>query len=546
MSVAEKTDGQAWFDLLIPQVPTADRQIILKAIRDADETDFDALALSSAAGRLLALDLARANHAQDAVPTLEAYDETKALGAIPKSLPEHHNSAGSETAIKLAYRLIQRRAPTKAELTLWCEKLEGDVRFEDFFLALHSAGESVEGAGAAVGGGMSHADFIQSVYNLTEDRGALPSEIEHYRSMLIAGRISRADILTGFFNAAADRMQRAEPEMLHDGLSCAIMGTNRILHISEWQTRAKDADALAEAKAQLRPKTPYTITGDGLRVGAITSLFKGGDFIEQFMENITSQTCFDRHAELLIIDADSPEGEAEVIQRFTRDHPNIHYRRTDTCIGIYEAWNLGVQMSKAPYLTNANLDDLRRADSFEIQAGALDTHSYVDVVYQDFFYSFEPSLTWEETAAFGYQSDLPVVTPYTMLRFNAPHNAPMWRRTLHDELGLFDASYKSAGDYEFWMRCMVAGKTFFKVNEPHVVYYQNPKGLSTRADTRGLVEGRLITKTYAPKLIADGFSADLKSFAEMLGLPATSALEEDDRSMLAQMALRKLSGEMRQ
>ncbi len=61
----------------------------------------------------------------------------------------------------------------------------------------------------------------------------------------------------------------------------------------------------------------------------------------------------------------------------------------------------------------------------------------------------------------------------------------MWRRRLHDELGLFDTRYRSAGDYEFWLRCAAAGKVFHRVADPHVVYYQNPQGYSTRADTTG-------------------------------------------------------------
>ena len=114
----------------------------------------------------------------------------------------------------------------------------------------------------------------------------------------------------------------------------------------------------------------------------------------------------------------------------------------------------------------------------------------IDVVYQDFYYSFDPDLDFDQVAAFGFKSELPIVTPHNLLAFNSPHNAPMWRKSLHQELGLFDTSYRSAGDYEFWVRCMAGAnhKRFGKINTPHVVYYQNPEGISTRPDTRGVEE----------------------------------------------------------
>ena len=50
------------------------------------------------------------------------------------------------------------------------------------------------------------------------------------------------------------------------------------------------------------------------------------------------------------------------------------------------------------------------------------------------------------------------------------------------------------------MRCLAAGKTFFKINTPHIVYYQNPTGISTSPDMPGIAEGHRLFKKYARKL----------------------------------------------
>ncbi len=84
----------------------------------------------------------------------------------------------------------------------------------------------------------------------------------------------------------------------------------------------------------------------------------------------------------------------------------------------------------------------------------------------------------------------------------------MWRKTLHDEVGLFDVTLKSAGDYDFWMRCLINGKIFYKINIPHVVYFQNPHGISTRPDTLGIEEASRVLRKHAPRLVPESVFSD--------------------------------------
>jgi hypothetical protein len=67
---------------------------------------------------------------------------------------------------------------------------------------------------------------------------------------------------------------------------------------------------------------------------------------------------------------------------------------------------------------------------------------------------------------------------------------------------------------------VAAGKTFYKLNDPHVVYFQNPKGLSTRPDSRGVIESREISARYAPMLTSEHMLLDRAEFDRRFGLPA--------------------------
>lgn len=115
------------------------------------------------------------------------------------------------------------------------------------------------------------------------------------------------------------------------------------------------------------------------------------------------------------------------------------------------------------------------------------------------------------------------------------------RKSLHDELGYFDTEFKSAGDYEFWMRCMDANKIFYKINEPHVAYFQNPEGISTCADTRGVQEARKILQQYSRKLISDNVVCEYNEFLQTLDLfsDAVQQTKQHNRYTDTQFALRK-------
>ena len=97
---------------------------------------------------------------------------------------------------------------------------------------------------------------------------------------------------------------------------------------------------------------------NNIEISIITSLFKGGDFIEGFLFDITRQSVFEK-CELLIIGANSPEAQIEeyYIKKFQKKFKNISYSSLDDDPGIYGVWNVAVEKSQGKYLTNANLDD---------------------------------------------------------------------------------------------------------------------------------------------------------------------------------------------
>lgn len=444
-----------------------------------------------------------------------------------------------------AYQLMYGRTPARFEIEVWKGNLRDGLQFSEFLRLMYASAEATQYR-EAESAGISDGLFVQLVHEAVRGYGIHARELAALERELSAGHLNRNRLLAHAFKAYAGQFAaESEPltQRVHDARYCGIAFTGRMLTPEIWNLRAEELKTEARGAIATGQATRFHIRSKANPlVSAIASLHRGGDFIEQFMDNITSQSCFRDHCELIIVDAESPDNESEVIERYCRQHANIIYRRINYRIGVYEAWNVGVGLARGEYLTNTNVDDLRRADSFELQAGVLDNLPFVDVVYQEFYYSLDSRLSFEEVARFGFRSNLPVVSPHNLMDFNSPHNAPMWRKRLHDELGYFDTSYRSAGDYEFWMRCLVAGKVFYKVNEPHVAYYQNPEGVSTRPDTRGVEEGRRIFKTYARRLVPAGAVMPVEEFAAKI-LPGVQDLARPGASRyeLCQEALRHLS-----
>jgi hypothetical protein len=419
--------------------------------------------------------------------------------------------------IQLVYKHFLNRDPDPDGAGGFFTALENGLPLAKFIDIVANSEEALQTSGAKT---LSDGQFILQIAEvLLQGGGTNPKQLENFKAFLKEDPRRRSTLLNRFISEYFARIEVPNTYDQNPHI-CEMMGKNEMLTRERWDERSSMLSIgyceQPENRAIPLEERTFRHSGDFI-VSAIASMYKGRNYIEQFLENITSQSLFDK-SELIIIDADSPEGEQQIIEKYQKVYSNIIYKRINYKLGIYDAWNEGIRLARGSYLTNTNLDDLRRQDSFQIQAAVLDRFSFFDVVYQDFFYSFNSEITFEQVAEYGFKSDLPIVTANNLLCFNSPHNAPMWRAKLHEELGLFDTSFKSAGDYEFWMRSILHGKRFFKLNAPHISYFQNPTGISTSPDTKGVEEARRLMKKYARQLMSPYLTMSREDLAKQLNI----------------------------
>ncbi len=221
------------------------------------------------------------------------------------------------------------------------------------------------------------------------------------------------------------------------------------------------------------------------KISLITSVFKAEEYVDQLIEDVTRQTIFESHCEWVVLNANKAgdEYEEKAFLKLQEKYPNnIVYKRLEQDPGIYATWNIGIEMATGDFVTNVNCDDRRPSWAFEKQAKLLVTNSDIDLAYNDSYIIHEPNIMWENVQPNTQKYNFEQFSKEAMLRGNLPHNNPMWRKSVHDKYGYFNDEYRSAGDWEFWLRCAFGGSKFKKCGDILGIYYFNPKGMSTNPE----------------------------------------------------------------
>ncbi|HVT81897.1 MAG TPA: glycosyltransferase [Phycisphaerae bacterium] len=218
---------------------------------------------------------------------------------------------------------------------------------------------------------------------------------------------------------------------------------------------------------------------DEFRVTAIVSTYASQKFMRGCLEDLVAQSIFEKgQLEILVIDAASPENESAIVREFQEIHGTgrIRYHRTPARETLYASWNRAVDLARGTYLTNANTDDRHHPEMLERLAEKLDHELDAALAYCDSHITHDANTPWSRATRIRTPK-LPEYSREALFAdsFVGPH--PMWRRSVHREVGYFDAAFISAGDYEFWLRLAARWK-FVHVPDALGLCYENAQGIS--------------------------------------------------------------------
>jgi glycosyltransferase involved in cell wall biosynthesis len=179
----------------------------------------------------------------------------------------------------------------------------------------------------------------------------------------------------------------------------------------------------------------------GPLVSIITPTFNSARFLRQTLESVARQTY--RPIEHIVVDGGSEDDTLRIAGEF----PHVRVI-SEPDNGMYDAINKGLRTAGGSILAYLNGDDLYFPDTVgrvvkefetEPEAGLVFGYCmYIDPEGEELFVRRYPPYNW---------------TLYSILDGSTiPQQATFWRRRVMETVGYFDASFRMAGDFEFFIR----------------------------------------------------------------------------------------------
>jgi hypothetical protein len=177
---------------------------------------------------------------------------------------------------------------------------------------------------------------------------------------------------------------------------------------------------------------------------------------------------------------------------------------------LYQSWNRGIKLAKGKYITNANTDDRHSKNCLEVLVRILEEDTRIDIAYGNLYKSTIPNETFKEndksTPCYSQKFH-----PGSLLLHDFIGAQPVWRKSLHDKIGLFDESFEVVGDYEFFLRAASNGCKFIHEPRAEGIMLWHQGALSTR-DSKGIDEKNLLFEKYRnPKEITQFYEKNISS-----------------------------------
>lgn len=182
-------------------------------------------------------------------------------------------------------------------------------------------------------------------------------------------------------------------------------------------------------------------------ISIIIATYNAEKTLERCLNSILSQKTI--KVELIIIDGGSNDSTVKIIKSFGGD---IDYSISEPDMGIYDAWNKGVAISKGKWIMFLGADDFLLPGSLNIYLHILSTTNTerIDIISGQCRY-YTKSGRYYKILGCPYKFE---VFKHNML---ISHGSTLHSRKLFRELGLFDLSYKRCADYDFLLRKQLSG-----------------------------------------------------------------------------------------
>lgn len=197
---------------------------------------------------------------------------------------------------------------------------------------------------------------------------------------------------------------------------------------------------LQNLSKQSRPGEPL--------ISVITVVFNGAATIEHTLRSVIAQSY--GNIEHIILDGGSTDGTMEVLRK---NDAQIDYWVSEKDAGIYDAMNKGLKLATGEIVGFLNADDYFADTSVLEQVALVFDDKMIDACYADLTYVHPVSLK-----TVRYWRSAPFFSGMFASGWCPPHPTFYVRKSVVDNYGGFDLSFRLAADAELMLRYLERGK----------------------------------------------------------------------------------------
>jgi glycosyltransferase involved in cell wall biosynthesis len=209
-------------------------------------------------------------------------------------------------------------------------------------------------------------------------------------------------------------------------------------------------------------------------VSVVIPAYNGAKTITETIQSILNQTLTD--FELIVINDGSTDDTVDVVCQI--DDPRITILSFENG-GLPETRNRGIRNSSGEFITFIDADDLWTPDKVEDQVNALRNNPDAGVAYSWTTFIDKSSQPLYAGEPFPHQGN---VYPQLLIRnFIASGSNIMIRRSVVAEIGEYDATLKSAEDWDYNLR-LAARYPFILVPKYQIKYRKTETSMTAKVD----------------------------------------------------------------
>ena len=239
-------------------------------------------------------------------------------------------------------------------------------------------------------------------------------------------------------------------------------------------------------------------------VSILIPCFNYGWLISETLDSVVNQLYQDW--ECLIIDDGSMDDSREVVEHYVRRDARFQYHY-QTNQGMSAARNGGLALARGKYIQFLDADDLLVPQKLAVQVAYLEAHPAADLVYGDmrYFRHGEPtvlsrSADMQDIAwVHGVQGQGEELVNALIEGNIMVSNAPLLRAALLRQVGPFAEELRWVEDWQYWVRCAIAGASFHYDSTPEAWALVRVHPTSTSHNTRRMHDHEVLVRQQLAK-----------------------------------------------